>query len=75
MKKEKKPIEEFLSDTGEVHALWFGFYSAWFTLKRDKLSKELKEDIKKKYQYFTVGYFTGRVIQAILVFSGINFAL
>lgn len=74
-KKEKKPIEEFLSDTSEVHALWFGFYSAWFTLKRDKLSVELKKDIKKEYQYFTAGYFIGRVIQVILVLFGINFAL
>ena len=75
MKKEKKPIEEFLSDTSEVHALWFGFYSAWFTLNREKLSKELEGDIKTEYQYFTAGYFIGRVIQAILVLSGINFAL
>ena len=75
MKKEKKPIEEFLSDTSEVHALWFGFYSAWFSLRRAKLSEELKENIKKEYQYFTMGYFIGRGIQAILVFGGINFAL
>lgn len=75
MKKQKIPINEFLNDTSEIHALWFGFYSAWFTLKRDKLSKELKEDIKTEYQYFTAGYFIGRVIQAILVFSGINFVL
>lgn len=75
MKKEKTPIEEFLNDTSEVHALWFGFYSAWFTLKRDKLSTELKEDIKTEYQYFSAGYFIGRAIQAILVLSGINFAL
>jgi len=75
MKKEKRPIEEFLNDTSEIHALWLGFYSAWFTLKRGKLSKELKEDIKTEYQYFTAGYFMGRAIQAILVFSGITFAL
>ena len=75
MKKEKTPVEEFLSDVGEVHALWFGFYSAWFTLRRDKLSEEFKEDIKAEYQYFTAGYFIGRVIQAILILSGVNFAL
>lgn len=75
MKKEKKAINEFLSDTSEWHSLWFGFYSAWFTLKRGKLSKELKEGIKTEYQYFTAGYFIGRGIQAILVFSGVNFAL
>ena len=68
----KKPLQEFLSDTGEVHALWLGFYSAWFTLKRDKLSKELKEDIKSEYQYFTGGFFVGRTIQAILVLLCLN---
>lgn len=75
MKKGKKPIDEFLNDTSEWHSLWFGFYSAWFTLNREKLSKEHKEDIKTEYQYFSAGYFIGRVIQAILVLSGINFAL
>lgn len=75
MKKEKIPIDEFLSDTSEVHALWFGFYSTWFTLKRGKLSKELKEDIKTEYQYFTLGYGIGRGIQAILAFLGVTFAL
>lgn len=75
MKKEKRPIEEFLNDTSEIHALWFGFYSAWFTLKRDKLSEELKGDIKTEYQYFTLGYWIGRAIQAILILSGVNFAL
>lgn len=67
----KKPIEEFLSDTGEVHAMWFGFYSAWFTLRREALSEKLKKDIKKEYQYFTAGYFIGRVIQGLLVLGGI----
>lgn len=74
-KKEKKLLSEFLSETSEVHAMWFGFYSAWFTLRRDRLSKELKEDIKKEYQYFTAGYFIGRGIQAILAFSGIKFVV
>lgn len=71
----KKPINEFLSEAGEAHALWFGFYSVWFKLKREKLSDELKEDIKKEYQYFTLGFFIGRVIQALFVFLGIRVVL
>jgi len=67
MKKEKTPIEEFLNDTSEVHALWFGFYSAWFTLKRNELSEELNADIEKNHHYFTAGYFIGRVIKRIMV--------
>lgn len=67
MGEKTSPSKEFLNDTGKVHALWFGFYSAWFRLKRDKLSVDLKEDIKKEYQYFTAGFFIGRLIQAILI--------
>lgn len=66
MKKEKKPIEEFLSDTGEVHALWYGFYSAWFALDRTELVEELNKDIDENNHYFTAGYFVGRVIKKIL---------
>ena len=66
MKDEKTPAEEFLSDVGEVHALWYGFYSAWFTLSRTELSDELKKDINKNHHYFTAGYFVGRVIKKIL---------
>lgn len=75
MKKKATPLKEFLNDTGEVHALWFGFYSAWFRLKRDNLSADLKEDIKKEYQYFTAGFFIGRLIQAVIIFGGVNFIL
>ena len=71
----KKQLEEFLSDTSEVHAMWFGFYSAWFKLMREELSDDLKRDIKHEYQYFSAGFFIGRAIQAILVFFGVNFVL
>ena len=67
MKKGKTPTEEFLNDTSEVHALWFGFYSAWFTLDRSKLSKELNEDIENDHHYFTAGHFIGRMIRKIVV--------
>lgn len=72
-KKEKRPLNEFLSEAGEVHALWLGFYSAFYALRRDKLPRELKKDIKKEYQYFTAGYFIGRVIQGIIILFGIKF--
>ena len=71
----KNPLDEFLSDTSEVHAMWFGFYSAWFKLKRGELSDDLNEDIKHEYQYFSAGFFIGRVMQAILLFFGVVFVL
>jgi len=67
MKKKNKPTEEFLNDTSEVHALWFGFYSAWFTLDISKLSEELTEDIKDEQHYFTAGRFIGYVMRKILI--------
>ncbi len=66
MEKEKTPIGDFLNDTGEVHALWYGFYSAWYTLDQDKLSEELKKDIDENHHYYTAGYFIGRGIKKIL---------
>ena len=66
MKNEKTPAEEFLSDVGEVHALWYGFYSAWFTLDRGELSDDLSRDIDENQHYFSAGYFIGRVVKKIL---------
>ncbi len=75
MKKEKRPLDEFLSDTSEIHALWFGFHSAWFTLRTEKLSDELKEDIKREFHYYTAGFALGRLIQGLLVLAGVNVAI
>lgn len=67
-----KPLDEFLSECSEWHALWFGFYSAFFRLRKDKLSEELKEDIRKEYHYYTLGFYIGRLIQAILFLIGLE---
>ncbi len=74
-KEAKRPIEEFLSEASEAHALFFGFYSAWFTLRTEKLSDELKEDIKREYHYYAVGVALGRLIQGLLVLVGVNIAI
>lgn len=55
-------LGEFLSDSSEVHACYFGFYSAWFKLRREVLSAELKEQIKREYHYFSFGFFVGRLL-------------
>lgn len=73
--KAKRPIDEFLSEASEFHALFFGFYSAWFTLRIEKLSDELKEDIKLEYHYYAAGFMLGRVIQGLLVLVGVNVAI
>lgn len=71
----KKPLAEFLSETSEWHALWFGFYSAFYKLCKDKLSEELKRDIKNEYHYYTLGFFVARVVQAGLASAGFIFWL
>ena len=71
----KKVFSEFLNETGEWHALWFGFYSAFFKLKREKLSEELKSDIEREYHYYLIGFFLARVAQAILIAVGISFGV
>ena len=71
----KKALDEFLSETSEWHALWFGFYSVFFHFTKEKLSEELKEDIRTEYHYYTIGFFIGRVVQAALVGAGLIFWL
>lgn len=75
LKNKKRPIDEFLNEESEIHALFFGFYSAWFTLRTEKLSDELKGDIKREYHYYAAGFALGRLIQGLLVLFGVNVAI
>jgi hypothetical protein len=68
----RKPIEEFLSECSEWHALWLGFYSSFFKIRREKLPEYLKEDIRREYHYYTFGFFIGRLVQALLVLMGVR---
>lgn len=68
-------ISEFLSEASEVHALWHGFFRSWCSVFRDEVPEEAKKDIETEYHYYTLGYFLGRIVQAILVFSGIRIVL
>ena len=70
--KELALAREFLSEPSEVHALWFGFFSSWFKLRRDKMSEELNKQIENEYHYYSAGFFVGRVVQGVLVALGVN---
>lgn len=72
---KEKILQEFLNETGEWHALWFGFYSTFFKLKREKLSKELKADIEREYHYYTLGFFLAKIVQVLLISAGIAFGV
>lgn len=73
--KEYALYEEFLNEPGEVRALWFGFYSSFFRLRRARMSEELKEQIESEYHYFTAGFFIGRILQAVLVLLGVRLVI
>ncbi|MCK4329272.1 hypothetical protein KAX02_05465 [candidate division WOR-3 bacterium] len=73
--KEYILCREFLSEPSEFHALWFGFFSSWYKLKRDDMSDELKEQIINEYHYFTAGFWIGRVVQGIGVILSIPLIL
>ena len=66
----KKPLDEFLSETDEWHALWFGFVFSWKFLdglRREKIPEDSKKTIEKEYHYYTLGFFIGRVVQTAIV--------
>ena len=65
----------FLSDTSEWHSLWIGFYSSWYKVVREKLPDYLRKDIENEYHYFTLGFFIGRTIQAVLLICGIEMGM
>jgi len=65
-------FKEFLSDASEWHSLWMGFYSSWYKVIREKLPDYLQKDIENEFHYYTLGFFIGRMIQAILVICGVG---
>jgi len=72
----KKPLDEFLSECSEVHALWYGFFYSWKSLSRVKLPDGVKEEIEKEFHYYTFGFFIGRAVQAaILLITGATLTL
>jgi len=70
--REYALCKEFLSEPAEVHALWFGFYSSFFRLRRARMSPELRKQVEREYHYFTAGFFLGRIVQAVLVLLGVK---
>jgi hypothetical protein len=64
-------FKEFLSEASEWHALWIGFYSAFYKMNREKLPDYLRKDVENEFHYYTFGFFIGRVIQTILAICGI----
>jgi hypothetical protein len=49
-----------------------GFYSAWYKVIREKLPDYLRKDIENEFHYYTLGFFIGRAIQAILIICGVG---
>ena len=58
-KKEKKLLNEFLSEAGEIHALMHGIWTGAKDIKWQTLPKEARNEIKKEWQYFELGQIIG----------------
>jgi len=63
----KKPLQEFLNETDEWHALGYGFFHSWKGLRTGKIPEEAKKTIKKEYHYYLLGYAIGRAVQATII--------
>jgi len=77
--KTGKPLDEFLSECDEWHALFFGFCSSWKFwkgLRKEKIPEEAEKTREKEYHYFCLGFLIGRGIQvAIAVICGVTLTL
>ena len=62
-KKEKKLLDEFLSETSEIHALMHGIWTGAKGIKWETLPKEARKEIKKEWQYFELGQIIGWVLK------------
>lgn len=78
-KKKENPFKEFLNECSEWHAFGLGFMKSWIRIKMEKLSKELRRDVKKEYHYYLFGFFLAKVIQIgivlFLLFKFLSFGL
>ena len=62
-KKEKKLLNEFLSEAGEIHALMHGIWTGTKGIKWETLPKEARKEIKREFQYFELGQVIGWVLK------------
>lgn len=62
-KKEKKLLNEFLSETSEIHALMHGIWTGAKGVKWETLPREARKEIKKEFQYFEFGQVIGWVLK------------
>jgi hypothetical protein len=58
---------EFLDDTSDAHAVWFGYWRGIRKLNPRPQRTESKQEI----HYFQIGYVFGTITQAILAAVGI----
>ena len=62
-KKEKKLLNEFLSDTSEIHSLMHGIWTGMKGIKWQTLPKEARKEIKREFQYFELGQVIGWILK------------
>ena len=71
----KKPLDEFLSECDEIHALMHGIWTGAKGVHWATLPKEARKEIKKEWQYFELGQVCGWILKIVLVLLGVKFVL
>lgn len=62
-KKEKRLLNEFLSECSEWHSLIHGIWTGAKGVKWETLPKEARKEIKKEWQYFELGQIIGWLLK------------
>lgn len=63
------PGKEFLNEPKEWHAFWLGVVRGVLILNIDRLSDELRKDIKEEYHYHMLGLCASRILVTIFIFT------
>lgn len=66
MKKINKGLKDFLDECSEWHAFWLGIVRALTLLNVENLSPELRDDIYKEYHYHLFGFYSIKLVIAIV---------
>lgn len=61
-----KGLGDVLDECSEWHAFWLGIVRALMPLNLDNLSPELRDDIYREYHYHLFGFYSIKLVIAII---------
>jgi hypothetical protein len=69
--------EEFMNEPSDVHPVWFGLTTAFKQYHRYPLPEDIppisRDEINRKYHYYLLGFYAGRILQIIIIGIMIRF--